>query len=103
MGQPRNIPGNNFQNPWVNPSLCRWEWTRSGAKGNKRGSIKILRQITDKMQKEHGLKSTSPLLTHPPGPLHEGQSQGQNSGGGIWAPRSSGGQEAAVGSLCLFV
>lgn len=55
------------------------EW----GKGNKRGSIKILRQITDKMQKEHGLKSTSPLLTHPPAPLQDGQSQGQNSAGGV--------------------
>lgn len=58
------------------------ERTRSGAKGNKRGSIKILRQITDKMQTEHGLKSTSPS-SHILQPLHEGQSQGQNSGGGI--------------------
>lgn len=81
MGQPRNILCNKFQNPWVNPSLCRWEWTwgkeEEWGKGNKRGPIKILHQITDKMQKEHGLKSTSPLLTHPPAPSRKARAKGR--------------------------
>lgn len=55
------------------------EW----GKGQEDRVIKTLRQITDKMQKEHGLRSTSPPHTSSSPHLGGSQSQGQNKAGGI--------------------
>lgn len=76
------------------------EW----GKGQEDRVIKTLRQITDKMQKEHGLRSTSPPHTSSSPHLGEARAKGRikpEAFLGATQPKRTGGSIGQLVSLCL--